>query len=267
MYLRPIHSDHDLPTLYKFIQENPLGVLTTAIKCADYPLIQSSHIPWVLDIPDASTTSETSPKAIFRGHLARANPHTKALIAVAAANNPDPISEVAYNGTVIEEDVMILFTSTIAHYVTPKFYVETKPLNGKVVPTWNYAAVQAYGKMRIYSDGSADSSKAFLSKQLDDLSRLCEEDVMRYDGKEGRKEAWTVEESPESYTNLLQKAIVGVEIEVRTLQGKWKMSQELSQGDREGTIKGFEAMGTEIGCDMAGLVKERGCLKDQQKMG
>jgi transcriptional regulator len=264
MYLRDAHKDLDLHNLYKFIRENPLGVLTTAIKQPSYPLLQSSHIPWVLDIPEGSTTADGSIKAVFRGHLALANPHTKALLAVVAETQKEACSD-EYNGTWIEDDVMVLFTSSVTHYVTPKFYVETKPSTGKVVPTWNYAAVQAYGKMRIYADGSAEQSKAFLAKQLDDLSKLCEEEVMGYDGKEGRKEPWGVHESPENYTNLLKKAIVGVEIEIHTLQGKWKMSQELSEGDREGTITGFEALGSGIGSDMAALVKERGCMKNAQK--
>lgn len=131
-----------------------------------------------------------------------------------------------------------------------------------MVPTWNYAAVQAYGKLRIFGDSKAESSKAFLAKQLDDLSRLCEEDLMHYDGKDSRAEAWTVDESPVSYVSLLKKAIVGVEIEVFRLEGKWKMSQELSEADRVGTVEGFEAIGTSMGCKMAEMVKERGCMRE-----
>jgi len=267
MYLREVHKDLELAHLYEFIQKNPLGVLTTAIKSPLYPFLQSSHIPWVLDIPDTPPTSDDSKsiKAIFRGHLALANPHAKALLALAAETKTEN-EEGEYKGTRIEEDVLVLFTSPIAHYVTPKFYVETKPSTGKVVPTWNYAAIQAYGKISIFADSSKPESKAFLAKQLDDLSHLCEQDLMGYDGKEGRAEGWTVKESPESYVGLLKKAIVGVEIEVHTLQGKWKMSQELGEKDREGTVNGFEKLGEGIGCEMAALVKERGCMREMQKM-
>ncbi|KAI0689446.1 hypothetical protein C8T65DRAFT_746163, partial [Cerioporus squamosus] len=68
---------------------------------------------------------------------------------------------------------------------------------------------------------------------------------------------WTVEEAPESYVALLKKAIVGVEIEITSMDGKWKMSQELPEGDRKGTIQGFEALGSELGRCMAQTIAER----------
>ena len=157
---------------------------------------------------------------------------------------------------------MILFTSPVHHYITPKFYVETKPSTGKVVPTWNYAAVQCYGAMTVFFDGSAPETSEFLTKQINDLSKQSEEKIFGYDGQEGRVSAWDVNEAPESYVNLLRKAIMGVEIRITKIQGKWKMSQELAKGDREGVIEGFEKLGTEIGDDIARTVKERGALTD-----
>jgi transcriptional regulator len=260
MYLRPAHTEHHIPTLYRFIRDNPLGVLTTAIKSENYPLLQSSHIPWVLDAPDSSSTSSEPQPAKLRGHMARANPHAKALSEAAAA-----LTTGGSSGTKcakLKEEVMVLFTSSVHHYVTPKFYVETKPSTGKVVPTWDYSAVQCYGLATVFYDSSAAETGEYLAKQIDDLSKQSEEKIFGYDGQEGRSKAWNVNEAPESYVNLLKKAIIGVEIEITRIHGKWKMSQELAKGDREGVIKGFEQLGTETGNDIARTVKERGELKD-----
>ena len=57
------------------------------------------------------------------------------------------------------------------------------------------------------------------------------------------------------------KAIIGIEIEITSLAGKWKMSQELSDGDREGTVKGFEALGSPVGDQMARTIRERAEVK------
>jgi transcriptional regulator len=65
---------------------------------------------------------------------------------------------------------------------------------------------------------------------------------------------------------LLKKAIIGIEIEITGLAGKFKMSQELAGGDRQGVIEGFRKLGTEEGDAMASTVKERGELKDAKKV-
>jgi len=157
---------------------------------------------------------------------------------------------------------MILFTSPAQHYVTPKFYVETKPSTGKVVPTWNYAAAQVYGRAKIFFDSKSDETIAFLGKQINDLSNYAETEVMGFDGTEGKKGPWKVSDAPDSYVELLRKAIIGIEITINRLEGKFKMSQELAKGDREGVIKGFNELGSEVGVDIAHLVAERGALQD-----
>jgi transcriptional regulator len=254
MYLRPVHTNLHIPTLYKFILSNPLGIITTAIQSPNYHTIQSSHVPWVLDV-DAEENVTGESKGKLRGHLARANPQAKALIE--AATN-------ASSNKIVEE-VMILFNGPVHHYVTPKFYVETKPSTGKVVPTWDYSAVQVYGTAKIFYDSSSPDNEAFLAKQLDDLSKQSEEKEFGYTGQNGAPKAWNVGEAPESYIGLLKKAIIGIEIEITSVAGKFKMSQELADGDRQGVIKGFQALGTEEGSLIARTVKERGELRDAQK--
>jgi transcriptional regulator len=64
----------------------------------------------------------------------------------------------------LEQEVLVLFTATSHHYVTPKFYTETKPVTAKVVPTWNYSAVQGYGRATLYFDSKSDVTSEFLSK-------------------------------------------------------------------------------------------------------
>lgn len=265
MYLRTAHAETDIPSLYTFIKSNPLGIFTTAIPSESSNTIQSSHIPFILDIPD-HPSSETSvlstAAATLRGHIARANPQCKTLIAAALANTNTNTN----NHGSIEDEVMVLFNGPVHHYVTPKFYVETKPSTGKVVPTWNYSAVQVYGRLRVYHDTSSPETDAFLTKQIDDLSLQSEREIFGFDGKEGRKGPWSVSESPESYVQLLKKAIVGLEIEVTSLGGKWKMSQELKEGDRMGVVEGFEALGTDEGTEIARTVREREAIMNEKKM-
>lgn len=90
---------------------------------------------------------------------------------------------------------MILFNGLVHHYVTLKFYVETKPSTGKVVPKRDYSAVQAYGTATIYFDTSCPETGSFLSEQIDDLSKQSEEKIFGYAGQDGKPEAWSVKEA------------------------------------------------------------------------
>lgn len=258
MHLPPIHAEEHIPTLQEVIRENPLGILTTAIKTPSYPLLLSSHIPFVLDIPNTPDAAETPPSyGILRGHIAKANPQAKALMEALAAKQ----QQQGHNDNTLEldDEVLVLFNGPYHHYVTPKFYTETKPVSGKVVPTWNYTAVQAYGTVSVYCDSKSDETKTFLQTQIEDLSRHAETSIMGY------ASPWEVADAPKPYVDILKKNIIGVEIKVTRLQGKFKMSQEMGKGDREGVTGGFESLGTEVGKGMARCVKDRGDLKDQQK--
>lgn len=246
MYLRAVHADAGIPTLRQIIRQYPLGILTTAIPSESYPLIQCTHIPFLLDVKDDSSETELG---VLRGHMARQNPHSKALAEAAQTQN---------KSNMLEQEVMVLFNVPVHHYVTPKFYTETKPANGKVVPTWNYAAAQIYGKAKIYWDSKAEDTGSFLGKQIRDLSDLAETGIMDH------AKPWKVDDAPENYISLLQKNIIGIEIQVERLEGKFKMSQEMPEGDREGVIAGFEGLGTEVGTKLAAIVKERSDLKKEK---
>ena len=89
---------------------------------------------------------------------------------------------------------------------------------------------------------------------------------MGFDGQSGRQEAWTVDEAPERYIELLAKGIIGIEIQIDRLEGKFKMSQEMGIGDRAGVAKGMAELGGEVPTKMAQIVRERGGLKENLDM-
>jgi transcriptional regulator len=251
MYIRAVHAEPDLRVLRKLIHDNPLGMLTTAIRSPTYPFLQTSHIPFVLDVNDDSSETE---KGRLRGHLARQNPHSKAMIEALTAN---PGLK-----NILEEEVLVIFNGPAHHYVTPKFYTETKPATGKVVPTWNYAAAQVYGKARIHFDSSSEETSSFLQKQIEDLSHHHETTTMGHTGENGRPSEWKVSDAPERFVNLLKKNIIGIEIEVERLEGKFKMSQEMGKADREGVVQGFANLDSDAAQWVSETVKERSDLKD-----
>ncbi|KAL7918534.1 putative FMN-binding domain-containing protein [Trichoderma austrokoningii] len=250
MYLRNDHAEKSLPALRRLIRENPLGQLTTAIASPNFPLIQSSHIPFVLEVDDEASETEFG---TLTAHMARANPQAKAIIEDIRSRD----------SLTLQQDVLVVFTSPVQHYVTPKFYTTTKPATAKVVPTWNYAAVQVYGKATFYIDSKAEETSAFLDRQLDALSRFNEETTMGYTEQDGRPSAWKVADAPEPYLNIMKKNIIGLEIKIEQMGGKFKMSQEMGDGDSDGVIKGFRDLGSEVGAKMADIVEERREMKRQ----
>lgn len=122
------------------------------------------------------------------------------------------------------------------------------------MPTWNYVAAQTYGIATFFLDSEAAETDEFLAKQVSDLSEFAEGRIMRYE------RTWKVTDAPEKFMELLRKTIVGFEVRVTRLEGKFKMSQELKEGDREGVIKGLKESEED---DMAETVKLRAELKDQ----
>lgn len=161
--------------------------------------------------------------------------------------------------------MLVLFTSTPNHYVTPKFYTETKPTTAKVVPTWNYKAVQAYCKATVYFDLKSDETGKWLDRQLHDLSHFAETTITDYTGKGDRPGPWKVADAPERYIELLKKNLIGVELVIKRLEGKVKMSQEMRLGDRIGVIQGFNRLDSDVGREMAAIVQEQSDKKEAAK--
>jgi transcriptional regulator len=136
------------------------------------------------------------------------------------------------------QDVLIVFTGSDA-YITPTWYA-AKQEHGKVVPTWNYVMVQARGTIRVIEDPS------WLRQQITALTQAHEA---------SRAEPWQATDAPASYIDAQIKGIVGLEVVIRAIEGKWKVSQNRPEADREGVAKGLEAEGRH---DMAGLVTRYG---------
>jgi transcriptional regulator len=162
-------------------------------------------------------------KGILRGHLARANPHWKLLAETGKA--------------------LVVFQGPYS-YVTPSWY-ETKKETGKVVPTWNYVIVQARGAVKMHEDA------AWLRAHVGALSDAHEK---------GRATPWAVSDAPESFIDSQLKGIVGFEIEISNLEGKWKVSQNRPVPDRVGVAAGLTADNGEGNAEMVKLVTEYGGL-------
>lgn len=120
-------------------------------------------------------------------------------------------------------------------YVTPSAYA-SKQQHGKVVPTWNYVMVHAYGTLRWVHDD------AWLAELLEALTD---------EHEAGRPEPWRVSDAPAAFTAGLRQAIVGLELRVTRLEGKLKLGQNRSRADREGVIAELRRRGDEASVALA----------------
>jgi transcriptional regulator len=143
----------------------------------------------------------------LRGHVARANPLWKHAGAQALAVFQGPEA-----------------------YVSPGWYA-SKREHGKVVPTWNYTMVQARGPLRAVQD--APWLHALVTRLTDHHERT-------------QAQPWAVSDAPDDYVAQMLRAIVGIEIPLDSLVGKWKVSQNRSAVDREGTAQGLAATQPEM---------------------
>ncbi|MFO7306859.1 MAG: FMN-binding negative transcriptional regulator [Gammaproteobacteria bacterium] len=184
MYLPQHFAESRVEVMHAFMRKHPLGVLVANTPAG----LDANHVPFVTD-------SEPAPWGRLRCHVARANPIWSA---VEQAN-----------------DVLVIFQGPEA-YVSPSVY-EAKRRDGKVVPTWNYVTVHAYGKARVVHEHE------WLLAQLHALTATQES---------GRPEPWHVDDAPADFTSKLIRAIVGIEITIEKLIGKWKVSQNRSRIDR-----------------------------------
>jgi transcriptional regulator len=112
-------------------------------------------------------------------------------------------------------------------YVTPSWY-PSKAEHGKVVPTWNYAVVQVRGTALVTDDS------LWLRRQIE---------VLTANQENQRANPWRVSDVPEDFVGVQLKGIVGIEIPVRGIEGKWKMSQNRLPEDRQGVLAGMQTDG------------------------
>ena len=164
------------------------------------------------DLIPLEYVADAGPHGTLRGHVARANPLWQHAGAQA----------------------LVVFTGPDA-YVSPGWYA-AKREHGKVVPTWNYTMVQARGVLRAVDD--AAWLRALVGRLTDHHEAA-------------QATPWQVGDAPDDFVAQMLRAIVGIEITLDTLQGKWKIGQNRSVADREGVAAGLDATQPE----MAALVR------------
>ena len=156
---------------------------------------------------------------VLRGHVARANPM---------------LADLA-----VSAQTLLVFQGA-EHYITPSWYA-TKKETEKVVPTWNYAVVHVKGQMRVVDDAE------WLHQQLEDLTAQQES---------SRNTPWSVNDAPAEFLNQIKQAIVGFEVQIESMVGKWKVSQNQPSKNRVTVVQGLEEDGTEKALYMRDLVKK-----------
>jgi transcriptional regulator len=191
MYVPPHFKEDRLPVLHEAIRQSRVATLVTLSSAG----LVASHVPMLLE-------SDPMPNGTLRGHVARAN-----------AQGRDPVSTV---------QALALFMGPEA-YISPAWYA-TKKEDGKVVPTWNYVAIHAYGTITFFDD--PDRLLALVTKLTE-----------THEGK--RAAPWAVSDAPADYIRGRLKGIVGFELPIARLEGKWKMSQNQPSENRSGIAEGL----------------------------
>lgn len=153
----------------------------------------------------------------LRGHLARSNGQWAEL-------GQTPEALVIFSG--------------LDHYISPSYY-PSKQEHGKVVPTWNYIQVHVYGHVVIHEDAG------WLRAQIGALT----------DQHEGKRAApWAVDDAPEAFIAAQMRAIIGVEIHIHRIEGKWKLSQNRTEADQLGVHKGLNTEDNNTARLMAAMI-------------
>ena len=211
MYLPPAFREARTDVLHDLIRQHPLGLLTSAGAGG----LLATPLPFLVHAGEGG-------HGTLRAHVARANPHWRELQDAA--------------------ECLVVFMGPQG-YVTPSWY-QTKRETQKVVPTWNYVTVHAWGKPRIVEDA------AWLRQQIDELTRAQERN---------RPEPWAIGDAPDDYLAAQMQAIVGIEIPIARIEGKWKLSQNRPEADRAGVVAGLGSPDDPNGnAAMAELMTERG---------
>lgn len=207
MYV-PAHFDEPrIEVMHELMQARPLATLITLSPHG----INANHIPLHLQ-------REPGQFGSLRGHVARANPMWRDLVqnveALAVFHGPD-------------------------NYISPSWY-PTKQEHGKVVPTWNYAVVHAYGPLRVIDD------PAWLRALLE---------VLTAEQEASFTQPWAPSDAPPEFLEGMIRAIVGFEIVVTKLSGKWKLSQNQPPQNQAGVVGGLNATGRRDAAAVAALVE------------
>jgi len=206
MYIPKLYREDDLPVLHQLMQTYSFATLVTQHDGAPY----ATHLPLTL-CPEQGTYGT------LLGHMARANPQWCDF----AADS--------------EQEVLVIFQGPHA-YVSPSWYT-VQPS----VPTWNYAAVHAYGVPRLIEDA------AELYETLQHL-------VQTYESP--RPQPWTLS-GPDDFLRKMMRAIVGFSISISRLEGKYKLSQNRSSEDQTQVIQQLASQPEPLDIAVAALMQQR----------
>ena len=191
MYCPTAFRQDDLASLHAQIQASGLAIVTSSGAQG----LQASHLPLLLEPGEGEFGT-------LYGHFARANPHWRVLASGAEA--------------------LVVFSGADA-YVHPGWY-PAKAEHAKVVPTWNYIAVHAWGQAEVFDEPE---------RLLQLVSRLSDRH------EQTRPQPWAVSDAPRDYIDAMLRAIVGFALPIRRLEGKWKLSQNRSTADQAGVRAGL----------------------------
>lgn len=190
------------------MRQNPLAALITVTSNG----LVATHLPVLLD-------EHRGPSGTLLGHLSRVNLQWQ---------QSDPTAEA-----------LLIFTGPET-YVTPNWY-PAKQQTGRVVPTWNYAAVHAYGKLTFFDDPE---------RLRDIVTRLTNQHEAAF------PQPWQVTDTPPNYIDSQLKAIVGFEMPILRIEGKRKFNQNRSAEDRTGVIRGLRALNKPDKTEVANLMQQ-----------
>jgi transcriptional regulator len=203
----------DLPEMHALMRARPLATLVSAGSLGLY----ATHLPTVL--------RDDGPYGVIECHRARANPHWKDL----AEGN----------------EALMIFQGPEG-YITPNWY-PSKADHGKVVPTWNYAVVHAYGRPEVMED------RNWLRRHVTELTAQQETTEVK---------PWAPSDAPESFIEVMLRGIVGFRFAFTQLEGKWKMSQNRQATDRNGVVGGLRTRRQGDDLEVAELVLRQATPSD-----
>jgi transcriptional regulator len=194
----PAHFNEDrVDVLHELIRATGLATLVSMTANG----LIASHAPLLLG-------PEPAPYGTLIGHLAKANPHARS----------------ADQGV----ETLVIFHGPDG-YITPSYYA-AKQEHGKVVPTWNYATVHAYGRLEVFDDAV---------RLLEVVTRLTNREEAR------RAQPWSVTDAPGEFVQGMLRGIVGIALPIARLEGKVKMSQNRPTADIAGVVRGLRQDGQE----------------------
>jgi transcriptional regulator len=206
MYIPAHFEESRIEVLHDLILTHPLSTLVTMSSIG----INANHIPLHL-IQQAGQYGK------LQGHVARENP--------------------VWSDLVNDVETLVIFQGP-SNYISPSWY-PTKQEHGKVVPTWNYVTVHAYGTLRVIED------PVWIKIQLESLTAQQEASFDK---------PWAISDAPVEFTNKMMGAIVGIEILITKLIGKWKVSQNQPAINRAGVVEGLESLGKSAATELAAAI-------------